>query len=183
MKSLTLTREVLKERQWLDAFIPGLQAHVRVGLNILDAIQLEEETLKFHEKYIMDNKNFSYCVPEQKIKRVNLPVRIHTTTCRKCNFTCHNDCPYSDDRSEANCSAVSGDIAQSVPIAVTGLTTPLFDIVTITTLKRWQRLTMPKRNYTRKLYPESGKQRVVHRNTFVGDCRFEIIAVSKQQST
>ena len=115
MKSLMLTREVLKERQWLDAFIPGLQAHVRVGLNILDAIQLEEETLKFHEKYIMDNKNFSYCATEQKIKRVNLPVRTHATTCRMCNFTYHNDCPYSDDRSKANRSAVSGGYCTVCP--------------------------------------------------------------------
>ena len=38
---------------------------------------------------------------------MNLPVGIHTTTCRKCNFTCHNDCPYSDDRSKANCCAMS----------------------------------------------------------------------------
>ena len=115
MKSLTLTREVLKERQWLDAFIPGLQAHVRVGLYILDAIQQEEETLKFHEKYIMDYKNFTYYVTEQKIKRLHLPVGIHTTTCRKCNFTCHNNCPYSDDRSKANHSAVSGGYCTVCP--------------------------------------------------------------------
>ena len=115
MKSLTLTREVLKERQQLDAFIPGLQAQVKVGLNLLDAIQQEEAALKFHEKGIMENKNFTYYVTEQKIKRVNLPEGIHTTTCRKCNFTCHNDCIYPDDGSLANCCAMSGGYCTVCP--------------------------------------------------------------------
>ena len=91
------TKEVLKERQWLDAFIPRLQAQVRVGLNLLDDIQQEKEALKFNEKGIMENKNFTYYVTEQKIISVNLRDGNYPATCRKCNFTCHNDCPYSDD--------------------------------------------------------------------------------------
>ena len=51
---------MLKERQWLDAFIPRLQAQVKVGLNLLDAIQQEEEALKFNETGIMENKKFTY---------------------------------------------------------------------------------------------------------------------------
>ena len=108
MKSLTMTREVLKERQQLETLIPGLQVQVKVGLNQMDAIQQEEDALKNHEKSIMENKNFTYHVKEQKIKKVDLPAGTNTTTCRKCNFTCHDDCIYSDDRSKAGCSAMSG---------------------------------------------------------------------------
>ena len=108
MKSLTMTREVLKERQQLETLIPGLQVQVKVGLNQMDAIQQEEEALKIHENSIMENRNFTYHVKVQKIKKVNLPAGTNTTTCRKCNFTCHDYCPYSNDRSKANCCAMSG---------------------------------------------------------------------------
>ena len=56
----------------------------------------------------MENKYFTYHVKEQKIKKVDLPTGTITTTCRKCNFTCHNDCIYSDDRSNVDCRAMSG---------------------------------------------------------------------------
>ena len=105
-KSLTLTREVLKEREQLETLISQLQAQVKAGLNQLDAIQQEEEALKFHKMSIMENKNYTYHVTEQKIKKVDFPAGTNTTTCRKCNFTCHADCPYSDDRSKANCVAM-----------------------------------------------------------------------------
>jgi len=66
MKSLTLTREVLKERQQLETLIPGLQFQVQVGLNQMDAIQQEEKALKVHQKSIMENKDFNYQVKVQK---------------------------------------------------------------------------------------------------------------------
>jgi len=107
MKSLTLTREVLKEREHLETLIPGLQIQVKVGLNQMDAIQQEEEALKLHQKSIMDNKDFNYFVTEQKIRQVKLPTGTNTTTCRKCNFTCHEKCAYSDDREKAKCTSMS----------------------------------------------------------------------------
>ena len=115
MKSLTLTREVLKERQQLENLIPGLQVQVKVGLNQMDAIQQEKEALKVHEKSILENKNFTYYVKEQKIKKVDLPTGTNTTTCRKCNFTCHDDCIYSDDRSKSGCCAMSGGYCTVCP--------------------------------------------------------------------
>ena len=48
MKSLTMTREVLKQRQQLQTLIPRLQVQVKVGLNQMYAIQQEEEALKEH---------------------------------------------------------------------------------------------------------------------------------------
>ena len=114
-KSLTMTREVLKVRQQLETLIPGLQVQVKVGLNQMDVIQQEEVALKIHEKSIMENKNFTYHIKVQKIKKVDLPAGTNTTTCRKCNFTCHDDCPYSNDRSKANCCAMSGGYCTVCP--------------------------------------------------------------------
>ena len=45
MKSLALTREVLHERQQLETLIPRLQLQVKVGLNQMDAVQLEKHSL------------------------------------------------------------------------------------------------------------------------------------------
>ena len=50
---------MLKERKQLDAFIPRLPAQLRVGLNLLNAVQQEEEALKFHKKGFVENKNFT----------------------------------------------------------------------------------------------------------------------------
>lgn len=107
MKSLTLTREVLRERQQLETLIPGLQVQVKVGLNKMDAIKQEEKALKVHTKSILENKDFEYTVTEQVIKKIDLPPGVNTTTCRNCNFTCHNNCIYSDDRKKMNCQAMS----------------------------------------------------------------------------
>ena len=65
VKSLKLTREVLKEREQLETLIPGLQVQVKVGINQMYVIQQEEEELKFHEKSIMENKDFQYPVITQ----------------------------------------------------------------------------------------------------------------------
>jgi GTP-binding protein EngB required for normal cell division len=108
MKSLALTREVLKEREQLETLVPGLQVQVKVGLNKMDAIKQEEDALKFHQDSIIENKDFQYPVTVQKIDRVDLPLGTNTTTCRNCNFTCHNGCAYSDDRDKAGCCAKSG---------------------------------------------------------------------------
>ena len=52
MKSFALTREVLKEREQLETLVPGLQVQVKVGLNQMDAIEKEKDTLKLHQKSI-----------------------------------------------------------------------------------------------------------------------------------
>ena len=49
-KSLTSTREVLKERQLLETLILGLHLQVKVGLNLIDAIEQEKNALKLAEK-------------------------------------------------------------------------------------------------------------------------------------
>lgn len=108
MKSLALTREVLKEREQLETLVPGLQVQVRVGLNQMDAIEREKDTLKLMQDSIMENKDFQYTVSRQKIRQVKLPQGTNTTTCRKCNFTCHDDCIYPDSREKAGCCVMSG---------------------------------------------------------------------------
>ena len=115
VQSLKQTREVLKERERLETLIPGLQVQVKVGASQMDAIRQEEKALKFHEKSIMENKDFHYPVTKQKIEKVRLPTGTNTTTCRTCNFTCHNNCAFSDDSEKARCCAMSAGNCGACP--------------------------------------------------------------------
>ena len=67
-KSLTLTREVLREREHLETLVPGLQQQVKVGMDKLSEIEQEQRILKQHEEDIKANKNFEYEAEKKKKK-------------------------------------------------------------------------------------------------------------------
>lgn len=104
-RSLVLTREVLREREQLESLIPGLQQQVRVGLSHLDEIQQEERALRQHEAEITANEDFIYHVDVTKFRKHPLPNTV-TTTCLQCNFTCHENCAYSNDGDKYRCCAM-----------------------------------------------------------------------------
>ena len=182
VKSLKLTREVLKERDQLETLIPGLQVQVKVGVNQMDAIQQEEKALKFHEKSIMENKDFQYPVTKQNIEKVKLPTGINTTTCRKCNFTCHEGCIYSDDAEKANCCAMSAGSCRVCPNHchwTQHSNVPYrFEYSTETVMKTY--------NSKKELHDEaeSGKQRVerllAEKKNELEDMQFEVFSLINQ---
>ena len=50
-----------------------------------------------------NNKNYVIEVDEFYIEKIDLSGKgIYTTTCLKCNFTCHNDCSYSENSDKKN---------------------------------------------------------------------------------
>ncbi|XP_062330020.1 uncharacterized protein LOC134030369 [Osmerus eperlanus] len=102
-QSLQLTKEVLSERKNLETTVEGLQNIIQVGLINLDKLKKTQEALENHREAAESNKNFKYNVDVPKIEKVPLKTGIHTTTCRNCNFTCHDNCVYSndDDKMEA----------------------------------------------------------------------------------
>ncbi|XP_030264996.1 uncharacterized protein LOC115576604 isoform X1 [Sparus aurata] len=57
-KSLTLTKEVLRERQQLENSVENLQKKVKLGLAKLEEIKEVKEKLKDHEAEISRNENF-----------------------------------------------------------------------------------------------------------------------------
>ncbi|XP_034006864.1 uncharacterized protein LOC117498831, partial [Trematomus bernacchii] len=57
-KSLTMTKEVLRERRQLQISMEDLQQQVKVGLAKLEAIKETTEQLKLHEAEISRNKGF-----------------------------------------------------------------------------------------------------------------------------
>ena len=114
-KSLQLTKEVLQERQKVEANIQGLQRKVKTGLSKIDELHQEKRILKTHESEIEHNKNFRYTVKFQRQRRVDLAGQgIYVTNCLDCNFTCHESCAYSNNEDKHKCSSMdNGGVADA----------------------------------------------------------------------
>ena len=113
-QSLKLTKEVLNERERLEALIPGLETQVKVGLSRLDEIQQEKRVLQQHEEEINANKDFAYPMKVNKHKKIPLK-GVYTTNCLKCSFTCHNNCAYPNDFDKTKCSAMTNGYCTACP--------------------------------------------------------------------
>ena len=101
--SLSLTREVLKERQQLEIFIQGLQNEVTMGLARIDELQQKERALKKQECFAYYT-TFTFDITV--LKKVDLPHGTYITTCLICNRTCHDNCTYNDYDDKYKCSAM-----------------------------------------------------------------------------
>ena len=108
--SLQLTQEVLKERHQLQTIIEGLNPQITEGLNKIEEMRQEEAVLKKHEADIEANRSFTYPV------EITVPVETrlegtgrHTTTCLRCNYTCHKDCTIADDEEKFRCLAMDDE--------------------------------------------------------------------------
>lgn len=113
-KSLTLTREVLQEREQLETLLPGLQQQIKGGLAKLDEIEQEQRILKQHEDDIKANRNFEYEIDVHKHEKI--PLRgVCTTNCLSCCFTCHEICIYSNNADKKSCSAMRGENCRVCP--------------------------------------------------------------------
>ena len=108
--SLQLTQEVLKEREQLQNLIEGLNPQITMGLSKIEEMRQEENVLKQRETEIATNKSFTYTVEVTKPYEENLRGSgRHTTTCLRCNYTCHEDCAFADDRDKEGCCAIGSN--------------------------------------------------------------------------
>ena len=108
--SLQLTREVLKERERLQTLLEGLSPQITMGLNKIEEMRQEELILQQHEMEIETNKKFRYEVEISKPRKIDLTgTGKYTTTCLLCNFTCHNNCAYSNDSDKEKCCSMGPD--------------------------------------------------------------------------
>ena len=106
--SLRLTKEVLNEREQLQTLIEGMNPQITKGLNKIEEMRQEELVLQHHVKEIETNKDFTYEVEVTKPRYVSLQgTGRHTTTCLKCNYTCHQNCMIADDCNKRGCWAMN----------------------------------------------------------------------------
>ena len=106
--SLTLTKEVLQERQQLEITVQGLQQQISAGVAKLEELRQEEIILQQREAEIASNKDFTYSVTITKQKKVDLPTGQYVTNCLTCNFTCHKRCAFNNNEDKYRCSAMDG---------------------------------------------------------------------------
>ncbi|XP_048376331.2 uncharacterized protein LOC125446648 [Stegostoma tigrinum] len=106
-KSLRLTKEVLRERQQLEAAIEGLQPQIKMGLTKVEELRKTQQALNQHQVDLDANKDFEYEV------EVTVPVQTDIsgsghfiTNCQKCHFTCHYPCAIPNDSDKRGCAAM-----------------------------------------------------------------------------
>ncbi|KAG7525210.1 glutamic acid-rich protein-like [Solea senegalensis] len=106
-KSLTMTRDVLRERQQLEISVDSLQQQVKIGLAKLEEIKETAQQLKEHEAEISRNKDFVITVRVTKPFQVDISGSgIYLTNCQQCHFTCHDNCVYANDPDKIHCWAM-----------------------------------------------------------------------------
>ncbi|XP_042328392.1 uncharacterized protein LOC121933131 [Sceloporus undulatus] len=104
-RSLTLTKEVLRERKRLETTVEGLQPQIKFGLTTLEELQKTKRILEQHKDEMEANKDFEFeiekTVPDQiKVKKEFL------TNCQTCHFTCHYPCMIANDTQKYLCAAM-----------------------------------------------------------------------------
>lgn len=106
-KSLTLTREVVYEREHLQLVLQEMPKKIGEGLLKIDELQQEGKVMRSHESDISISENFNYTVSVTKQRRIDLEnIGVFVTNCLICNITCHKDCAYSNNTDKHMCSAM-----------------------------------------------------------------------------
>ncbi|KAM4551947.1 uncharacterized protein PAE49_015527 [Odontesthes bonariensis] len=115
-KSLTLTKQVLRERKQLEVSVESLQKQVRLGLAKLEEIKETSEKLREHEAEISRNENFEFEVSVMKPFQHDISgTGNYITNCQNCNFTCHYPCSRSNDADKRRCAAMKKGYCTACP--------------------------------------------------------------------
>ncbi|XP_051747499.1 uncharacterized protein LOC127511087 isoform X2 [Ctenopharyngodon idella] len=114
-KSLSLTREVLKERQHLEVLVEGLQPQINAGLTKLDEIKKTRAALEQHKAEMDANKDFEYEVEVTVPKQIENNTDCFLTNCQKCHYTCHETCIFSNDSDKYLCCAMTDRVCTVCP--------------------------------------------------------------------
>uniref|UniRef100_A0A8C5MIW6 AIG1-type G domain-containing protein n=1 Tax=Leptobrachium leishanense TaxID=445787 RepID=A0A8C5MIW6_9ANUR len=92
-KSLTLTREVLKEREALENALEGLIPKIKEALEKANLLEKNKIYLEAHKADIQDNEQFESEQHEMtKVKRVSSQESLN---CTECKSSCHHPCKIS----------------------------------------------------------------------------------------
>ncbi|XP_067462958.1 uncharacterized protein [Thunnus thynnus] len=96
-KSLTMTKENLRERKQLENSVEILQKQVKLGLAKLEEIKEMTEKLKEHEAAISRNENFEFEFTVRKPVQVDISGTGNYINCQLCQHSYHDNCHYAND--------------------------------------------------------------------------------------
>nr|CAH0100504.1 unnamed protein product [Daphnia galeata] len=108
-KSLSLTKQVLKERKQLEATVDGLQPLIKIGLSKMEEIRKTKQMITNCQAQIDANENVEFEVEVNMPKKIELPAGQYITNCNKCYVTCatsHNLFGIPNDGDKAGCWAM-----------------------------------------------------------------------------
>ncbi|XP_077065462.1 uncharacterized protein LOC143718294 isoform X2 [Siphateles boraxobius] len=114
-KSLSLTQEVLKERQQLEVLVEGLQPQINSGLTKLDEIKKTKAALEQHKVEMDANKDFEYELEVTVPKQIKNKNDYYLTNCQKCHYTCHDTCKIANDSHKYKCRAMTDGVCTVCP--------------------------------------------------------------------
>lgn len=114
-KSLSLTRDVLQERDQIKNIVHEILPQINSGLKKLSELRDELDLFKKIKDDIENNKDFEYEVEETYQTVVNLDSGHYLTNCLNCNVTCHCDCNSSDNDALRNCCAMKNGYCTVCP--------------------------------------------------------------------
>nr|XP_034331954.1 uncharacterized protein LOC117691037 [Crassostrea gigas] len=106
-RSLTQTKDVLKERKQLKTVFESIYPQVKAGLSKLSELRNQLDEFQRNRNDIENNKDIAYEVEETKQIKVELKPGEHVTNCLICNITCHERCEYADDDQKKNCCVMN----------------------------------------------------------------------------
>ena len=107
-RSLQLTREVLEERQRLEACLYTLQTQNNEGLAKIEEMRKDKKVMEVYEADIQASKEFKYKITVTRQRKVDLKPGQFVNNCLLCNFTCHQSCGVPDDSEKYRCSCMDG---------------------------------------------------------------------------
>ncbi|XP_037643351.1 uncharacterized protein LOC119498460 [Sebastes umbrosus] len=109
-KSLTMTKEVLRERKQLENTYENLQRQVKVGLAKLEELKQTAAILKDHEAEISRNADFEIEVIARECFEEDISgTAIFVTNILTFHFTCDKNCSYANDTDKKRCSAMGSN--------------------------------------------------------------------------
>nr|XP_028606277.1 uncharacterized protein LOC114607335 [Podarcis muralis] len=109
-ESLTLSKEVLRERKELEAITEGLQPQIRAALGKLEELRKTRQALEEHIFDIAVNINFEFEVEKSVPGKEDISASGRfTTNCMNCHYTCHYPCPIRRDEGKRRCVAINAN--------------------------------------------------------------------------
>ena len=101
-KSLHLSRQVMDEREQLEASLESLGPQVKLSLGYANSLYEQAEQFALYDDKLEGSKDFKLKVQVPKFRKI--PTCTNTTTCLVCDRTCHKRCAFANDQDKANCN-------------------------------------------------------------------------------
>ena len=114
-KSLNHSKNVLETREKMQNKILALRPLLDQSLSIIEAMRNEIKQIEINTDLINKTRNFKIKTKRPKITKEDFRPGIHTKTCLKCNFTCHNNCGISDNNGKKWCCAMINGFCHVCP--------------------------------------------------------------------